>query len=343
MKYFAYLLMFLLGGGVHGASQSTPGPSQKQDASQNRAAQARRGAEPQRVRLAPQFRPGLMLRYQTEFRTSTDSRRTGVVEDPQAPTQLEITWGAVVRLEVLSVEPDAVGHPAGRTRLRTTYEKSVATTRSDTYDPEGAAMEEQYRKLEGKTVEFTLNADGTVSDVQGLQGIIADERAASTAREWLAQLATGASLPKEGIVPGQKWSSEQPAKAAPLAGMVVRTESTYLRDERCRPAPVAGAISSHAQPEETCAVILTRFEMTQPRALRDATPEDYRKSGLHTAGKWLGTGESLTYVSLRTGWVVSITQSGTEEMDVTVSTANGQSAVRYAGHVRSQSQVTLLP
>ena len=52
---------------------------------------------------------------------------------------------------------------------------------------------------------------------------------------------------------------------------------------------------------------------------------------------------SLAYVMLGTGWVVSITQSGTEEMDVTVSTADGASGVRYAGRVRSQSQITLLP
>ncbi len=93
---------------------------------------------------------------------------------------------------------------------------------------------------------------------------------------------------------------------------------------------------------ETCAVILTRYEITQPHPPRDATPEDYRKRGLRTAGRWTGSGESLSYVSLRTGWVVSVTQSGTEEMDLTVSTADGSSGVRYAGRVRSQSQVTLL-
>jgi hypothetical protein len=30
-------------------------------------------------------------------------------------------------------------------------------------------------------------------------------------------------------------------------------------------------------------------------------------------------------------------------MDVTVSTADGESSVHYAGRVRSQSQITLLP
>lgn len=305
-------------------------------------AKARRPAPaPQPVQLAPRFTPGTVLRYQTEFRTTTEGHRSGLVEDPQAPSKLELTWGAVVRLEALPAASSAAG---GRMRLRTTYEKSAATARSDTFDPEGAAIEEQYRRLEGRTIEFTVDAQWNVSEVEGLPQAPAGEPAATAAREWLGQLTAGSSLPQGGIVPGQKWSSEQPAASAPLAGLVWRTESTYVRDERCRPiesASTGGAGDSLAG--ETCAVILTQFEVTRSRALRDSTPEDYRRRGLRTSGKWDGSGESLTYVSLRTGWVVSITQSATEEMDVTVSTADGESGMRYAGRVRSQSQISLLP
>ncbi|MBI3668468.1 MAG: hypothetical protein HY237_01605 [Acidobacteria bacterium] len=331
MKPLAYLLAVLLCASSASAQQP-PGPKPT----------PRAAPTAQRVRLAPQLAPGSVLRYQMESRTTTESHRTGLVEDPQAPSQLAITWGAVVRLEVLSVGPDVARHPAARTRLRTTYEKSVATARSDTYDPEAAALEEQYRKLEGRTIQFTLDAQGKVSEAEGLQEILSDQRAASAAREWLGELAAGAALPAEGIAPGQQWSAERPATSAPLAGIVWRTHSTYLRNEPCRPADPARTAAA-AAPEETCAVILTRFEMTQPHAPRDPTPEEYRKSGLRTAGKWTGSGESLSYVSLRTGWVVSVTQSGAEEMDVTVASADGEARVRYAGRVRSQSQITLLP
>jgi hypothetical protein len=276
-----------------------------------------------------------------EFRTTSENRRTGLIEDPQAASQLEISWAAVVRVEVLGVQPDSSGRAGRRTRLRTTYEKSVATVRSDTFDPEGAAIEQQYRKLEGRAIQFTLDAQGKVSEVEGLQDVLADEKAASAVREWLGKLAMGASAPNEGVAPGQKWSTKQPATSAPIAGTLWRTESTYLRDERCRSG--VGAAAADSLSGEACAVILTRFEMTQPRPRRDPTPEDYRKRGLRTAGRWSELGESLSYVSLRTGWVVSITQSGTQEMDVTVSTADGESSVRYAGRVRSQSQITLLP
>ena len=362
MTRLAYLLSLVALLWASGSSAARPCPWPLQ---QSGGSRVRRAAEPpQRVVLAPQFVPGRVLRYQMEIRTTTEGRRTGLVEDPQAPTQLEMTWAAIVRVEVLGGEttpiksgPDASGQPgnpsgarsrnpsgAGWIRLRTTYEKSTATARSDTFDPEAATIEEQYGKLAGRTILFTLDAHGKVIDVEGLQEILSDERAANAAREWIGQLALGAALPKEGIVPGQKWSLEQPATSAPIAGTVWRSESTYLRDERCRPATPAGALAPNdVLAYETCAVILSRYAMLQPHPLRDPTPEEYRKNSLRTAGKWTGSGESLSYVSLRTGWVVSVTQSGTQDLDVTVSTAAGESRVRYAGSVRSQSQITLLP
>jgi len=362
MTRLAYLLSLVALLWVSGSSAARPCPWPLQQPGGGRV---RRAAEPpQRVVLAPQFVPGRVLRYQMEIRTTTEGRRTGLVEDPQAPTQLEMTWAAIVRVEVLGGEttpiksgPDASGQPgnpsgarsrnpsgAGWIRLRTTYEKSTATARSDTFDPEAEEIEKQYHNLEGHAIEFTVNAEGKTGEVKGLQDILGDAKAAGAARESLTQLAMSTSPPREGIVPGQKWSSEQPAASAPLAGIEMRSESTYLRDERCRPAESSTALPPRARVvEQACAVILTRFRMSQPRTPRDPTPEEYRKSGLRTAGRWSGSGESLAYISLRTGWVVSVTQSGEQDMDVTVSTRDGGSGVRYAGQVRSQSQITLLP
>lgn len=340
MKTLACLLSLLLGATNSsairiGARQAPPSPP---------PAAQRTAKEPSPVRLAPKFNPGNVLRYQLEFRTTTEGHRSGPVQDPQAPTKLELTWAALLRIEVLTVEaPTSPSAPGGLTWLRATYERSVSTSHSDTYDPQAASLEAEYQKLQGRSVEFRLDSEGKVQDVSGLEEILADEQAAASAREWLSQLALGATLPREGIVPGQKWSSEQPATSAPIAGLLWRTESTYLRDETCRPPEGAGAPPEGSLSRETCAVILTRFEIAQPHAPRDPTPDDYRRRGLRTAGKWGGSGEGLSYVSLRTGWLVSITQSSTEEMDVTVSTADGSSGVHYAGHVRSESQVTLLP
>lgn len=292
-----------------------------------------------------------MLHYQIELRTTTENRHEGLVQDPQAATQLEISWNAIVRVEVLSLPPNpaAPARPAGArppVRIRTTYEKSTAAVRSDSFDPAAALMEKQYQDVEGHVIEFTLGSDGKVGGVKGLEDVVTDEQAASAARQWATQLVTGAAVPPGGIVKGQHWTSERPAESAPLAGIVWRTDSAYLRDEACHAAspPAAGAPPAPAAAsDETCAVIVTHLALGQPKPLRDPTPDDYRKRGLRTSGTWRGTGESLSYISRRTGWVVSSTQSGTENMNVTITSASNRSSVRYAGRVRSESHITLLP
>jgi hypothetical protein len=60
-----------------------------------------------------------------------------------------------------------------------------------------------------------------------------------------------------------------------------------------------------------------------------------------SAGKWNGSAQSLLYVSLTSGMVESVTQSGTEQMDVTL-TSNRNTSMRYAGTILSRSQVALI-
>jgi len=81
--------------------------------------------------------------------------------------------------------------------------------------------------------------------------------------------------------------------------------------------------------------------LSRPKVVRDPTPEEYRKNGMQTAGKWDGSAQSLTYVSLSSGFVVSSTQTGTEEMDVTLTNAEN-SSLHYAGTILSRSQVALV-
>ena len=287
------------------------------------------------------------MRYRVAFETTSATRQSGLVQDPQGPAQLTVIWNATVRLEVFAAEANA-GPPPSSTgsgtagaspiRLRSTYEQSVATVRSDTPEPRAEEIEQQYAQLAGRSLEFTLTPDGRVSDVRGLESLLSNERARSAVQQWIAQLSTAASTPPGGVVPGQKWSSTQPADL-PLAGLSWRTDASYLRDEPCRLAhPSDAAPSSDRQ---DCAVILARLALVTSRSLRDPTPEEYRRNGLRTSGRWAGSGESLMYVALRTGWVVSTTQESTEQMDVTVTGGPG-SSVRYAGTVRTRSQVFLL-
>jgi hypothetical protein len=305
--------------------------------------QSAASASTPRVSLSPRFSPGQSFRYTMEFETTTATSRSGMAKDPQGPAKLVIDWDATILLEVLPAEPNA----PGSIRLRTKYEKSRAHVTSDTFDPAAAATEEQYQNLEGKVIEFTLDANGIVISVSGLEEIVDGEKTVEAARGWIAQLGSGSGAPAGGVTVGQKWSSEQPAASLPVAGMVWRTESEYLRDEICRPpnpdaAPTPSSVESAGNPEsaEACAVILTRLNLVRHKPVRDVTPEEYRKSGLQTAGKWDGSAESLSYISLRTGLAVSITQTGSEEMDVTLTTGKNVS-MRYAGTILSRSQVAL--
>ena len=236
----------------------------------------------------------------------------------------------------------------GGIRLRTTYEKSTASVRSDTFDPAATETSEQYHKLEGKVVEFTLDAGGKVKYVAGLEGIVDSEKAAQSAREWIAQLSASAGAPPGGVSVGQTWSSEQPADSLPIAGMIWRTDSEYLRNESCHPpnpdvptTPGGADSAASSQPPTDCAVILANLNLVRSKAVRDPTPPEFRKNGVQSAGKWNGSAQSLLYVSLASGMVVSVTQTGTEQMDVTL-TSNRNTSMRYAGTISTRSQVALI-
>jgi hypothetical protein len=322
------------------------GAAAQQKAPKNPPVQKQRGVKiaPPRVSLSPRFSSGQVFRYEMEFETTTSTSRSGLVTDPEGPSTVVITWDATIRLEVLPPEASVIGG----VRLRTTYEKSTADVRSDTFDPAAAATRKQYQDLEGKVVEFTLDARGKVISVAGLAQVVDGEKAVQAARKWIAQLEAGSGAPAGGVTVGAKWSFEQPAASLPVAGMIWHTESQYLRNEPCHPPnpeePTASQnpeSSENPESRETCAVILTHLNLVRPKPVRNPTPEEYRENGMQTAGKWKGSGQSLIYISLRTGLVVSITQTGAEEMDVTLTTAQNRS-LRYAGTILSRSQVALV-
>jgi hypothetical protein len=304
----------------------------------------RSGAAAGRISLTPRFVPGQTFRYEMEFETKTDTQRSGLGTDPQGPTSLVVNWNATVRMEVLAADAST----PGGIRLRTTYEKSAATVSTDSFDPAAEETTDQYRRLEGKVVEFTLDANGKVKSVAGLEGIVDTQKASQSARDWISQLSASAGAPPGGVIVGQTWISEQPADSLPIAGLDWRTESTYLRNESCHPvnaeipraeAPPDSAATS--PPTMDCAVILATLNLVRGKGSHEVTPPDLRKYGVQSEGKWEGSGQSLLYVSLASGMVVSVTQTGTEQMDVKL-TSNRNTSMHYAGTITSRSQVALV-
>jgi hypothetical protein len=300
-----------------------------------------------KISLSPRFVAGQSYRYEMEFETTNDTSRSGFAADPEGPSSVVVDWGATVRIDVLPAGDDG---PPGGILLRTTYEKSTANVRSDTFDPSAEETTAQYRQLEGRVIEFTLGADGKVTKVTGIEEIADSEKAAQTAREWIAQLGAGAGTPSGGVSVGQTWSSERPATGLPIGGLVWRADSEYLRNEPCHP-PNPGLPSGTAESDPRaapatgaapdCAVILARLSLARPKSLRESTPPELRENGVQSAGKWVGSAQSLVYVSLDSRMVVSSTQTGTQEMDVTL-TSGHKTSMRLKGTISTRSQIALV-
>ena len=313
----------------------------------------------ERLHLRPKFTVGQVLRYQITTRTTTTSNTTTPIVNAESASQLKQTLLMQLRIDVLAVEPGLNG-AAGTVRLRATYEKANATSESDSYDPDAATLVDQFDKLEGRAVEFTIDADGKLSHVAGLDQLLANPVASNTVRSSMAGLSASALFPKEGIVIGQKWTSEQPIENSPLAGLTWRTESTYVRDESI-PAQTLDDAAADATPatkpsdavptttaapaaQTPCAIIVTKFQIVRHGSEHgDATPPDYVHNGLRTSGTWTGSGESLDSISLATGLIVRSTQTTTQNMDFEVLSPTTGSKIHYVGQVETQSHVILLP
>jgi hypothetical protein len=309
-------------------------------------------AASQRIHLSANLTMGDSFRYHIESRTTTTGTTTTPIANPEGASQLKQVADLEVRLDVVGLQAATNGTP-GAARLRATYEKANASTETDAYDPAAAALDAQYNHLQGRSVEFTIESDGKISHITGLDEAVTNPSAAAAVRAWINGLSPGANLPAEGIAIGQKWAADRPLENTPLANLLWRTSSSYLRDEPCQ---VPGQAASPAQnPPETgapqaaspgplCAVILTTFEISRHgSANADATPEDYRHNGLRTSGTWTGNGQSLDTISLQTGMLLRSTQTSTQKMDFEIISALSGSKMQYAGQVQTQSEITLIP
>jgi hypothetical protein len=302
----------------------------------------------QRVRLLPKFTSGEVLRYEISTRSTTSGTTTSPIENPEGASRLKQSADMIIRLDILDAQPPTTA-ALGRVHLRATYEKSDATSETDAYDPKAAAIADQYARLLGRSIEFTIESDGKLSSVTGLEDILSNPSMAQSVRSWMTGLSSGAGFPQGGIALNQKWTNEQPLLSTPLAGLVWRTDSTYLRNEPCRATEstqagvAAPAADTPLVASESCAVILIRFEILRRGSRDDLTPEDYRRNSLRTSGTWAGKGESLDSISLSTGMVISSTQTSTQDINLQITSTRSGSRMLYTGHVETQTEIRLLP
>jgi hypothetical protein len=297
-----------------------------------------------RVHLAPNFSPGESLRYRIESRTTTTGKTTTPIVNPEGGSQSLQLVHLVVRLDVLDAQPPATTGPAS-VRLRATYEKSSAEEQTDAYNPAAPPFADQYSRIEGRSVEFTIDATGKTSAFKGLEDIFPDRSAAQPLVSWIDALSSGDGFPSPGVAIAEKWKNERPLTGAPLVGLEWHAESTYLRNEPCSSHSVEDIPANQPQIDPgSCAVILTRFEISRRgSATKDATPEDFLRNGLRTSGTWTGSGESLNSISLPSGLLRSSTQTSNQTMDYLITSATTGSSIHRVGKVQSQSDITLLP
>lgn len=310
----------------------------------------------QRVLLLPKFTAGEVLRFEISTSTTTSGITTSPIDNPEGASRLKQSAEMIIRLDIIDAQPPTTA-AMGRVHLRATYEKSDATSETDAYDPQAAAIADQYARLLGRSIEFTIEPDGKLSSVTGLEDILSNPSMAQSVRSWMIGLSSSAGFPQGGIALNQKWSNEQPLLSTPLAGLVWRTDSTYLRNEPCHAAAPTQAGAAPIQPralparpsaasdagDEICATILTRFEILRRGSRDDLTPEDYRRNSLRTSGTWAGKGESLDSISLSTGMVVSSTQTSTQDINLEITSTRSGSRLLYKGHVETQTEIRLLP
>ncbi len=293
----------------------------------------------ERIHFVPKFIAGETLRYRIAQRSVTTAKTTTPIANPEGATSVSESVDLLVRLDVLdppkgAAKPDDV-------RFRATYEQSAADSQTDAFDPDAPSLKDRYARLQGNSIEFTMEPSGELVKLTGLEDIFPNRTETDPILSWVRSISAGSRLPSEGILIGQKWGNERPLTGAPLAGFIWRMESTYLRDDPCRGGATTGEPPASAAGGDSCATILTRFEILH-RGSAESTPEEFRKNGLRTAGTWTGSGESLDSISLASGLLESSTQTSTQDTDYEISSATRGSKIHSVGKVQSQSEITLV-
>lgn len=294
-------------------------------------------AAPARKSLFPQLHAGDKLNYLIQYRIQKNVKTESRVVSPSGPQNARTDAQWILHLEVLDV------HPQGdRASIHArSYFQSANPPASGNSTPAGNAPSPPAEDL--KFVEFTIQPDGRADPVTGLTGIFPEQREAW--QQWLRQFAIAAVFPKDGVKRGQTWKSTELEQAqSPIDKLQWEKTFTYVRDEPCAPTTIDDPNSNaekKSQPEP-CAVILTKAALKQKSSAKDATPPDFKLHSLHTTGNATGSNETISYIAIRTGLLVRVTEDAKQFMDVVIAKSDGTNHVHYNVDAASHSEVLLL-
>ena len=293
-----------------------------------------------RINLLPRLRPGQTITYLIRFQSDKTVKTESKVVAPMAPNAAQIDAHGLLRVEILDVQQlgsKAAIHARGRFL---TLDSGVWLKRPGDKKPD---WDKQRVDPHGKGIDFTISPDGSVNEVKGLDTLFPEQQQAW--QQWVARFALAWTLPAEGMKFGEKWKSEQAEQAgAAIAGLHWARESSYVRDEPCQASQLSimGDVSASSGPPDICAVLLTTATLKQKSSSKDATPEDFKLHELRTMGTAKGAGEIITYISLKSGFVVRATEETSQFMDVVVAKADASNRVHYNVDAKSHSEVLLV-
>ena len=289
------------------------------------------------------------FRYAVQSRTVTAGETTTPIANPEGGSKTVETVHLVVQLK--SLEPKLLPDGLRAPRFLATFEESQRDADSDALDLSAAETRDPFKVMAGRSVQFALSPGGQLEDVLGIEELFRDKAAAQPLLAWLPRLVAQTHLPGKTIGVGEKWKNEHDVAGMPLDDLTWRSESIYLRNEPCKlyaaPGGADGSPSAGqgdaASSDSDCAIVLTHVTTARRgSASSDATPDDYRRNGLRTFGKWTGSGEILDSISLSRGVLISSTETSTQDLDFTIKSAATGSAIRRQGHSETRSEITLL-
>jgi hypothetical protein len=295
-----------------------------------------------RVSLFPKLVAGQVLTYQIAYHAnkSATTKSTVATATPQSPSGTETNVRALLRLEVLGAETQG---QRATVRARTFFQ--VLNSATHVTVPQNIPTppdQVQRQDPNGVAIEFTINPDGRIDQIKGLDVLFPEQQQAW--KEWVARFAASAALPEGGVRIGQKWKSEElESSPAPISKLTWMRESTYLRDEPCHISEltIEGDVAA-AHPQqvpETCAVIETSATLKQRSSPNDATPADYKLHQLQTTGTASGNNKTLLFVSTQTGLLVRSSDHADQKMSVTIAKADDSNRVHYDIHAQSDTEI----
>jgi hypothetical protein len=291
-----------------------------------------------RASLFPQLHAGDKLNYLIQYRIQKNVKTESRVVSPSGPQDARTDAQWILHFEVLDVHPqDGRASIHARSYFQSANPPASGNSTPADNTPSSPPSEDV------RFVEFTILPDGRADSVTGLTAIFPEQREAF--QQWLRQFAVAAGFPKDGVRRGQTWKSIEPEQAqSPIDKLQWEKTSTYVRDEPCAPTQVedTNTVLEQKSPREPCAVILTKAVLKQKSKPKDTTPPDFRLHALRTTGNATGSNETISYIAIRTGLLMRVSEDAKQFMDVVIAKTDGTNQVHYNVDAASHSEVLLL-